>query len=143
VRRRRRGQCGAAPAVDGSIREPQRLGKRARAHKSRNSDCASSTNCPLRKKVRQGLLQSEQAEELWERFLALPIDFVDTPDLRIRAWEIAERFGLSTLYDAAFLACVEVSPAAESAVGEFWTADRELVRQLGDRKPPYVQQLVG
>ena len=73
--------------------------------------------------------------------MALPIDFVYTSELRARAWQLTEEFGLPTLYDVAFLACVRVAPAAEPAVREFWTADHELSRQLGDGKLPYVRQL--
>ena len=95
----------------------------------------------LRKKVRQSLLRQDQADELWVRFGQLPIDFVDTPVLRARAWEIAEQYTLPTLYDAAFLACTEVALASEPATRQFWTADRDLLRQLGTARPGYVRQL--
>ncbi|MGH2351569.1 MAG: type II toxin-antitoxin system VapC family toxin [Chloroflexota bacterium] len=96
----------------------------------------------LRKKVRQGLLGQSQAAELWDRFGQLPIEFLDSPALRTRAWEIAEQYGLSTLYDAAFLACTEVAAAPGIAERGFWTADANLLRQLGEGRPPYVCELV-
>lgn len=95
----------------------------------------------LRKKVRQSLLQMEQAEQLWDLFGRLPIQYVDTPALRGRAWDLAEQYGLPTLYDAAFLSCTEVSHAPEEAAREFWTTDEVLLRSLGATPPPYVHRL--
>ncbi|MEH2291814.1 type II toxin-antitoxin system VapC family toxin [Nostoc sp.] len=57
----------------------------------------------------------------------LPIDYIQEEAIRAIIWKIADKYGLSTLYDAAFLAC------AESASAEFWTADAALVRQLTPR----------
>ena len=95
----------------------------------------------LRKKVRQGLLTPEQSEELSTRFGRLPIEFVDMPALRDRAWEVAVHYGMPTLYDAAFLACTEVSPGPEAAVRQLWAADQDFLRTLGAERPPYVRQL--
>lgn len=95
----------------------------------------------LRKKVRQGILASDLATVLWERFGLLAIDYLDFPELRARSYQLAESFGLATLYDAAFLACTELAPVDEPADREFWTADVELVRMLGDRRPEYVHLL--
>lgn len=95
----------------------------------------------LRKKVRAGLVTSEAADTVWESFRRLPIESVERPNLATRAWEIAKRYNLPTLYDAAFMACVEVVPAADGAIRQFWTADSALVRQLGGEKPAYVRVL--
>lgn len=95
----------------------------------------------LRKKMRQGILWPEQAEDLWVRFGQLPIEYIDARELHGRAWEIAERYALPTLYDAAFLACTELAPAPTGAVREFWTADEELLRSLETNRPSYVRQL--
>ena len=94
----------------------------------------------LRKKIRQGLLTTEQAEELWTRFRQFQVEFVDGPALRSRAWELAAQYGLPTLYDAAFLACTEVASAG-ATVREFWTTDRALLRALGTEWPPYIRLL--
>jgi predicted nucleic acid-binding protein len=94
----------------------------------------------LRKKVRQGLFTMEQAGELWTRFGQFPVEFMDGPALRSRAWELAAQYGLPTLYDAAFLACTEIA-SARVTVGEFWTADQALLRALGTEWPPYVRLL--
>lgn len=96
----------------------------------------------LRKKVRARLLDVEEADVLWHAFLRLPFEFADTHALRERAWEIAEEYGLPTLYNAVFLACTELAPASESTRREFWTADETLLRLLGTRKPAYVRQLL-
>lgn len=96
----------------------------------------------LRKRVRMGFLRPDEIEALWVRFSRLPIDFIDTPELRARAWAIAAQFNLPTLYDATFLACTEVTPTSGAGTREFWTADRALIRQLGAAMPAYVRQLV-
>jgi predicted nucleic acid-binding protein len=94
----------------------------------------------LRKKLRAGLLQPDEAEALWESFLNLPIEYVDARPMRERAWAIAANDALPTLYDAAFLACIETVIATPGAQREFWTADDELVRQLGSM-PSYMRRL--
>jgi predicted nucleic acid-binding protein len=88
----------------------------------------------LRKKVRMGLLTTEEAEGCYQDFCNLPIDYLDRESLRVRAWEIAEQYQLPTIYDAAFLAC------AESEQAEFWTSDRVLLNKLSPL-PAYVNQL--
>jgi len=95
----------------------------------------------LREKVRTGLLTEAEAGVRWERFLSLPIEYLEDRRLLRVAWEIAARFGLHAIYDAAFLAAAEV--AAEGGEAEFWTCDRELVKSLGDRVPQYVHLLGG
>jgi predicted nucleic acid-binding protein len=93
----------------------------------------------LRKKVRQEGLTRDTAQTMWELFCALPIRYVDSADTRARAWQLAEAFGLSTLYDAAFLACCE--PTGDRLSTEFWTVDSRLLQSLGDGRPPYVRDL--
>jgi predicted nucleic acid-binding protein len=88
----------------------------------------------LRKKTRMGVITIEEAQGFFQDFCELPIDYIEEEVIRVRAWEIAQQYELSTLYDAAFLAC------AESVSAEFWTADATLVRQLLPR-PTYLQQL--
>lgn len=95
----------------------------------------------LLKKVRQGHLTSDEADALWRTFAGMLVEFVDGPELRRRAWEIAQQHGLPTLYDAAFLACTEVVSVAESVPREFWTADSALLKQLGSATPAYVHEL--
>lgn len=84
----------------------------------------------LRKKVRQGPLRPGRASRQWATFGYLPVEFVDTPAVRSRTWEIAEAYGLPTLYDAAFLACTELAPAPAATRREHWTADASLRRAL-------------
>ena len=88
----------------------------------------------LRKKVRMGLLTTEEAKGCYQDFCNLPIDYVNEELLRVRAWEIAEQYQLPTLYDAAFLAC------AQSQKADFWTADKVLLSTLSPL-PAYVNQL--
>jgi predicted nucleic acid-binding protein len=92
----------------------------------------------LRKKVRQQLLRHDEAEELWSAFLELPVDYADSAVMRRRSWEIAQQYRFPTLYDAAFLACAEMAGEGQ---GEFWTADEELIRLLGESTPENVHLL--
>ncbi|ADU50405.1 PilT domain-containing protein [Thermaerobacter marianensis DSM 12885] len=95
----------------------------------------------LLKKVRMGLLEITEATQLWTACQDLPIEYVESPSLRRRAWEIARRLDLPTLYDAGFFACTELAAAGTGTPAEFWTADTALLRQLGNRKPAYVRSL--
>jgi predicted nucleic acid-binding protein len=95
----------------------------------------------LRKKVRQRLIQAQEVAALWTAFGALPIEYLDSPTIRERSWEIASQRGLPTLYDAAFLACTELIDAPTPAIREFWTADGELVRALEANRPSYLRVL--
>ncbi len=88
----------------------------------------------LRKKIRAGIITIQEAQEIFEDFCELPIDYVETEAIRVRAWTIAQDYGLPTLYDAVFLAC------AESFSAEFWTADTAMIKQLLPR-PSYVHEL--
>lgn len=88
---------------------------------------------------RLGALAKRDADALWHGFLDLPIVYVDDHAIRDRAWEIARAFDMPTLYDAAFMAVTEL--AAGPAARTFWTADGELVRRLGPRRPSYVREL--
>jgi len=95
----------------------------------------------LRKKVRTRELTANEAGEGWQEFLGMPIVFLDTPQIRARSWEIADRYNLPTLYDAAYLACTELGDVEDPGQREFWTADQRLLSHLGDLLHPYVRQL--
>jgi predicted nucleic acid-binding protein len=88
----------------------------------------------LRKKNRMGVITTEEALGFFEDFCELPINYIEEETIRAITWKIADKYGLSTLYDAAFLAC------AESTSAEFWTADAALVRQLTPR-PAYLREI--
>jgi predicted nucleic acid-binding protein len=78
----------------------------------------------LRKKVRSLLLTADEAQQLYKAFCSFPIEYIDTENIRLRDWEIAERYQLLTLYDSVFLAVAEIESA------QFWTADQVLLRKL-------------
>jgi predicted nucleic acid-binding protein len=88
----------------------------------------------LLKKVRRGLLTREESLACFKDFQQLPVEFIDHLDLRAKAWAIATQHDLTTLYDAAFLAC------SEHCGAEFWTADQVLVNSLSPC-PDYVHSL--
>jgi predicted nucleic acid-binding protein len=68
----------------------------------------------------------------------MPVTFIDTVQLRSRAWDLAERYGQPTLYDAAYLAGTE---AVAGSSRTFWTADDALLATLGGERPAYVRHL--
>ena len=100
--------------------------------------CWAEVGSVLRKKVRKRDLSATDAAEAWADFQVMPITFVDMAQLRSLAWDVAERYGQPTLYDAAYLACTEV---AEGVSRTFWTADDALLAALGGKRPAYVRHL--
>ncbi len=96
----------------------------------------------LRRKERRHLLTAAEVEGAWRDFLALPFEPVAGQALAERAWELSRRYDLPTLYDAAWLACVEIcGDSGGGTEAEFWTADRVLLRALRFPRPPYVREL--
>jgi predicted nucleic acid-binding protein len=91
----------------------------------------------LRKKIWMELLTAEEAQGYFEDFCELPIDYLENQQLRTKAWEVAQIYQLPTLYDAAFIACAEIT--GEHC--QFWTADKKLLNQLGSSRPAYVKEL--
>ncbi|TBR57512.1 twitching motility protein PilT [Westiellopsis prolifica IICB1] len=88
----------------------------------------------LRKKVRLKLLTSTEAQQLYTAYISLPIDYIDSEILRLEAWQLAEQYGMPTLYDAVFLACAKTESA------DFWTADDAMLNLCSPR-PAYVYRL--
>jgi len=86
----------------------------------------------LRKKLRTGALDGEQAERAWAEFLDLDVTFVAHAVVRRRAWYLAAEYALPSLYDAAFLAVAETAPGGPYPL---WTADARLVSAVGARHP--------
>lgn len=91
----------------------------------------------LRKKTRADLLSAQEAKGCFDDFCQLPIDYINTAQIRARTWEIGEQYQMPTLYNAAFLACAE----SVGADYQFWTADKTLLNQLGQNRPNYVKEL--
>ncbi|MCD9023023.1 type II toxin-antitoxin system VapC family toxin [Cohnella silvisoli] len=80
----------------------------------------------LRKKWSRKLLDEHSMNELWLKFLALPIVYVDHKQLYDLAWGIAEANRLVHLYNAIYLALSEGI--------EFWTADERLANSVTQTK---------
>lgn len=76
----------------------------------------------LRKKWSRKLLEQETMEELWHKFLSLPIRYIHHDEVENRAWEIANANQLIHLYDAVYLSLCDGI--------EFWTADARLVHSV-------------
>lgn len=88
----------------------------------------------LRKKQRLNLLTTAEADQLYTAYISLPINYIDTESLRLEAWQLAEQYGIPTLYDAVFLACAKTESA------NFWTADDAMLNLFSPR-PTYVYRL--
>jgi predicted nucleic acid-binding protein len=88
----------------------------------------------LRRYVAHGELLLEEAAEALEAALGLDIALYGDRDLHRQALALAGRFSLPAAYAAHYLALTERLGA------EFWTADRQLTRALGDAMP-WVHQL--
>jgi predicted nucleic acid-binding protein len=76
----------------------------------------------LRKKWSRNLLTHESLNELWSKFLTLPIVYIEPKQTFDIAWSIAETNGMVHLYDAIYLAISEGIT--------FWTADERLVNSV-------------
>lgn len=78
----------------------------------------------LRRKTARGLLSHEDALRALKEGLALNLEFHDSPELSLRAFELATEFGWAAAYDAHYLAL------AERLGAELWTADERFVRAV-------------
>jgi predicted nucleic acid-binding protein len=76
----------------------------------------------LRKKWSKKLLSQDNLNELWRKFITLPIIYVEQKMAYDLAWDIAETNQLIHLYDALYLAISEGL--------EFWTADDRLANSV-------------
>lgn len=78
---------------------------------------------------RAGMMSPEAVRLALGAAFALPVRLYGDEPLHRRALALAERFSLPVAYDAHYLAL------ADWLGGEFWTADRKLVRAVGGELP--------
>jgi predicted nucleic acid-binding protein len=90
----------------------------------------SSTIRQLRMRA---VMTPEEGRDAWRTFLEYPIEFRWDVAWVERAAEIAERVGLSKVYDSIYLAC------AETYGFELYTCDARFCRALGANLPPFVR----
>lgn len=83
----------------------------------------------LRSKVHRHLVLEADARAALDLLLALPISLLQTADLHVLAFEIAGELGLSTSYDAHYLALAEVLQA------DLWTLDERFADRARARYP--------
>ena len=82
----------------------------------------------LREKVHRGQLSEALAGSALSAALNVEgIEFVESVDLHLRAWELACRLDLPSTSDAHYLALAELRNC------ELWTADRRLYDSVRDR----------
>jgi predicted nucleic acid-binding protein len=72
----------------------------------------------IRKRVVTGKLSLQDAHKAYQVLDRAPVHIATHLNLRQRARDIAERFNLSTVYDATYAALAELRGC------EFWTADK-------------------
>lgn len=78
----------------------------------------------IRNHVYRGLISSEIGRRAFDALHAQAMTLIPSGPLNVRAWELAERLGRPTTYDAYYLAL------AEAFGCELWTADRRLVNAV-------------
>ena len=81
----------------------------------------------LRRAVHLGRLTAEEADEAFEAFLEMGIRLRQPEELPRQAWEWGKTLQPSRLYDMYYVALAHVEKC------ELWTADRKLVKLVGDR----------
>ncbi len=91
---------------------------------------AAEVDSVLRQKVAlRRELTEEEAYCCFSAACLVPIEPLNLPGQRQRAWDLASMFGFPHVYDAVYLALTELLGC------EFWTADRRLVEKVGGRLP--------
>jgi predicted nucleic acid-binding protein len=84
----------------------------------------SQTLSALHEAVQRGELPSDVARERLKRIGAMPIRLLGDAVLRRRAWELAERLGWASTYDAEYVALTQLQADA------FVTLDATLARSV-------------
>src|SRR5260221_3133616 len=84
----------------------------------------SQTLSLLHEAVRRGELPAEVARERLKRIGAMPIRLLGDAVLRRRAWDIADRLGWDSTYDAEYIALTQLQADA------FVTLDKKLARSV-------------
>ena len=88
----------------------------------------------LHEAVQRGDLPAEEARARLARFNALPIRLLGDAVLRRRAWEIADRLGWASTYDAEYVALTQLQGDA------FVTLNEDLARAVVRRGDPRVDR---
>lgn len=83
----------------------------------------------VRQHVRRGLIQRDEAREILDGFLAMPIALQAPATLYERSLLLAVERGLSATYEAQYIVLSELLSAT------FWTADVRLFRVTAPRMP--------
>lgn len=94
--------------------------------------CPTEVISSLRQMGRGNFLTTAEEEEAFDAFstsIRPVLITVETPPLMRTAWEISRELNERHTYDSVYLA------TARTLRMEFWTADRQLLRRIGDRFP--------
>ncbi len=83
----------------------------------------------LWRKVVRGLMHAEDTRQALEAVLSLDIQFLDPPELPLRAFDLAARLNRSTTCDMFYVALTDIMG------GEFWTADERLYNAIREAFP--------
>lgn len=87
----------------------------------------SETRANLHLELFKGGIEREDATIMHQRLEACPVRRMDPPDLGERAWELAERNGWGSTYDAEYVALAQTP---SSAAGD----DQRLAVQPAERR---------
>ena len=80
----------------------------------------SEVTSVLRNHVYRGILPADEGELAFRRFLEMPIEIVQPPDLSERAWRLARDFNRPNAYDAFYVALAQTEDC------DLWTCDRRM-----------------
>jgi predicted nucleic acid-binding protein len=84
----------------------------------------SQTLSMLHEAVRRGELESDVARERLARINRMPIRYLGDAVLRRRAWELADKLGWDSTFDAEYIALTQLQADA------FVTTDADLARKV-------------
>lgn len=70
--------------------------------------------------VYRGILPADDGEQAIRRFMDMPIEIVEPPDLGERAWRLTRDFNRPVAYDAFYVALAQTEDC------DLWTADRRM-----------------
>ena len=80
----------------------------------------SEVTSVLRNHVHRQILSADEGERAFLGFLEMPIEIVQPPDLRERAWRLARDFNRPNAYDAFYVALAQAEDC------DLWTCDRRM-----------------
>lgn len=83
----------------------------------------------LHRRAMKGQISLSQAERLLKGLLDIGIEIRESPQLHVRALQLAQKLQKSAVYDTHYLALAEIMDC------EFWTADERFFNSVREQQP--------